>query len=107
MDELFETVTLIQTGKVKGFPIILYGKTYWAPVLEQLKQMIAAGTIGAEELSFVHVVDNVEEATEVLQEQLVTMWHQQDGKEAHLPEWWFLEQPIKGKTFKDRTERPE
>jgi uncharacterized protein (TIGR00730 family) len=104
MDELFETVTLIQTGKVEGFPIILYGKTYWAPVLEQLDLMIAAGTIGEKELSFVHTVDSVEEATEVLQEQLVTMWQQRSGKGAHLPEWWFLDQPIKGKTFKDRKE---
>lgn len=102
MDELFETVTLIQTGKVEGFPIILYGKTYWAPVLEQLDLMIAAGTIGEKELSFVHTVDSVEEATEVLQEQLVTMWQQRSGKGAHLPEWWFLDQPIKGKTFRDR-----
>jgi hypothetical protein len=54
------------------------------------------------ELSFVHVVDSVEEATEVLQDQLVNMWQQQGGKGAHLPEWWFLNQPIKGKTFKDR-----
>lgn len=102
MDELFETVTLIQTGKVKGFPILLYGKEYWAPVLEQLDVMIAEGTIGEKELGFVHVVDSVEEATEVLQDQLVNMWQQQGGKGAHLPEWWFLNQPIKGKTFKDR-----
>ena len=104
MDELFETVTLIQTGKVKGFPILLYGKEYWAPVLEQLDVMIAEGTIGEKELGFVHVVDSVEEATEVLQDQLVNMWQQQGGKGDDLPEWWFLNQPIKGKTLRDRND---
>ena len=46
LDELFETVTLIQTGKVKDFPILLYGKEYWAPMLEQIDRMVDDGTIG-------------------------------------------------------------
>lgn len=101
VDELFETVTLIQTGKVKGFPIILYSRKYWAPMLEQLEQMIGAGTIGEKELSFVHVCDNKEEATAVLQENLVDMWKERGGK-GEVPNWWFLEEPIKGRTFRDR-----
>lgn len=101
VDELFETVTLIQTGKVKGFPIILYGKDYWAPMLAQLEQMVTAGTIGAQELSFVHVCDNVEEATAMLQEKLVDMWQERSGKD-DAPDWWFLNEPIKGSTFRDR-----
>lgn len=96
MDELFETVTLIQTGKVEGFPIILYGKEYWAPMLEQLEQMKAAGTIGTKELGFVHVVDSVAEATTVLQEKLVVMWKERGGKGDH-PDWWFLKKPVEGK----------
>jgi len=60
MDELFETATLIQTGKVKGFPIILYGKDFWAPVLDQLKLMVEKGTISAGEMDFIHVVDSVD-----------------------------------------------
>lgn len=102
MDELFETATLIQTGKVKGFPIILYGKQFWAPVLDQLKLMVEKGTISPGEMEFIHVVDSVEEATEVLQGQLVNMWQRHKGKGANLPEWWFLDQPIKGKTFQER-----
>ncbi len=102
MDELFETATLIQTGKVKGFPILLYGKDFWTPMLQQLEQMVERGTIGKGEMDFIHVVDSVEEATEVLQEQLVNMWHQHQGKGANVPGWWFLEQPIKGKTFMQR-----
>lgn len=102
VDELFETATLIQTGKVKGFPILLYGKEFWAPMLRQLDQMVELGTIGKGEMDFIHVVDSVEEATEVLQEQLVSMWQQHKGKGADIPGWWFLNQPIKGKTFLQR-----
>jgi len=105
MDELFETVTLIQTGKVEGFPIILYSKDYWAPMLEQLDRMVAAGTIGAKELSFVHVCDSVEEATTILQEQLVGMWKERGGKGEH-PGWWFLKEPTGGPTFRDRKVDP-
>jgi hypothetical protein len=63
--------------------------------------MIAAGTIGAKELSFVHVCDSIEEATAILQEQLVGMWKERGGKGDH-PDWWFLKEPVGGKTFRDR-----
>ncbi|MCB0792928.1 MAG: TIGR00730 family Rossman fold protein [Flavobacteriales bacterium] len=99
MDELFETITLIQTGKLKDFPILLYGKDYWAPLLEQLDRMVEAGTIGRKELEFVFVADNVEEATELLQEQLVEMW-QEAKRTKSIPKWWFLEQQRKGSDLK-------
>lgn len=90
VDELFETVTLIQTGKVKNFPILLYGKEYWAPMLQQIELMIAEGTIGREELKFIYVADSVEEATYMLQDRLVEMW-KQNQKKGDPPKWWFLE----------------
>ena len=90
LDELFETVTLIQTGKVKNFPILLYGRTYWKPMLEQIEQMIAAGTIGQKELEFVFVADSVSEATSLLQDRLVAMWREAQ-RSADSPKWWFLE----------------
>lgn len=90
VDELFETITLIQTGKVKDFPILLYGKEYWAPMLKQIDSMVEAGTIGREELRFLTVADNIEEATTMLQDELVEMWQKsQDRKDS--PKWWFLE----------------
>ncbi len=90
LDELFETITLIQTGKVRNFPILLYGKDYWKPMLEQIDKMIAEGTIGQKELEFVFVADSVEEATTLLQERLVVMW-QRAQKRKDAPKWWFLE----------------
>ncbi len=96
LDELFETITLIQTGKVKDFPILLYGKDYWKPMLEQIDHMIAEGTIGQKELEFVFVADTIEEATNFLQERLVVMWQQaQQRKDS--PKWWFLEDHVNGR----------
>ena len=86
-------MTLIQTGKVKNFPVILYGKEYWAHTLKQLEYMYEAGTIGKEELSFIHVVDSVDEATDKLQEQLVDMWKERNAKK-DTPKWWFLEEEV-------------
>jgi uncharacterized protein (TIGR00730 family) len=99
VDELFETITLIQTGKVKDFPILLYGREYWAPMLEQIDRMIAEGTIGKEELKFVFVADSVEEATTLLQDQLVEMWQDAKGRTDD-PQWWFLEDRVNGRLKK-------
>jgi uncharacterized protein (TIGR00730 family) len=90
VDELFETVTLIQTGKVKNFPILLYGKEYWKPMLDQIDLMIQEGTIGHKELEFVFVADSIEEATSLLQDRLVEMWRAAKGRKDS-PKWWFLE----------------
>src|SRR5690606_35247673 len=46
MDEIFEAATLIQTGKIKDFPLILMGGDYWAPLLAFMREsMLAEGTI--------------------------------------------------------------
>jgi uncharacterized protein (TIGR00730 family) len=100
VDELFETITLIQTGKVKNFPILLYGKDYWAPMLQQIDRMIAEGTIGQKELEFVFVADNVDEATSLLQERLVVMWQEARSRKDQ-PKWWFLEDRINRKVRSD------
>jgi uncharacterized protein (TIGR00730 family) len=90
VDELFETITLIQTGKVENFPILLYGRDYWGPTLAQIDRMVAEGTLGRRELSFVFVANDVEEATLLLRERLVAMWRERAGRK-DTPKWWFLE----------------
>ncbi len=99
LDELFETITLIQTGKVTGFPILLYGRDYWKPMLEQIDTMVAEGTLGKEELRFVLVADSVDEATLLLQDRLLVMWQQARARAGH-PKWWFLENRVKRRLSK-------
>jgi uncharacterized protein (TIGR00730 family) len=68
LDELFEIATLVQTGKVKDFPILLMGSEYWAPLVEQLRSMLGAGALTGEELSRVTLVDSPEQAAGLARE---------------------------------------
>ena len=66
LDELFEALTLIQTAKVKRFPVVLYGSQYWSGLLEWMDKTLAAeGMVGAGDLALVQVVDTVEEVCEI------------------------------------------
>ena len=63
MDELFEALTLIQTGKVRNFPVILFGKEYWQGLLDWLQgTMLGGGKVKKEDLQMLVVTDSPEEA---------------------------------------------
>jgi uncharacterized protein (TIGR00730 family) len=62
MDELFESFTLIQTHKIKEFPVVLMGREYWRDLLELLAGMVAAKTIDERDLDYLLVTDSVDEA---------------------------------------------
>ncbi|MEA2573600.1 MAG: hypothetical protein QOH93_898, partial [Chloroflexia bacterium] len=63
MDELFEALTLIQTGKVSNFPIILFGSHYWGGLMDWIKTtMLVEKKISAEDLNLLVVTDSVEDA---------------------------------------------
>ncbi len=64
LDELFELVTLVQTKKITKTPIILYGKKFWAPLLDWIENSLYKkyGTVGKEDIEIIHVVDSVDEA---------------------------------------------
>jgi uncharacterized protein (TIGR00730 family) len=67
LDELFEALTLIQTGKVKHFPVILMGKEYWGGMAEWLRRTVAGeGKIDARDLLLFRVTDDPEEATRIV-----------------------------------------
>jgi uncharacterized protein (TIGR00730 family) len=67
LDELFEALTLVQTGKIVEFPMILMGRTYWQPIVQFLGQMVQIGTIGASDLALLYVTDSVDEAATHIQ----------------------------------------
>jgi hypothetical protein len=65
MDEIFETATLIQTGKVRQFPLVLMGADYWAELIEFMRDpMVSLGTIGAKDLDNLIICDDPIEAVE-------------------------------------------
>jgi uncharacterized protein (TIGR00730 family) len=67
LDELFEALTLIQTGKVKHFPVILMGKTYWDGMADWLRRTVASeGKIDAKDLLLFRVTDDPAEATRIV-----------------------------------------
>ena len=62
MDELFEALTLIQTKKIRGFPVVLIGTEYWAPLVTLLHGLEQQGAIAAEDLNLVMVTDDLDDA---------------------------------------------
>lgn len=62
MDEMFEALTLIQTGKVQRFPVVLMGKEYYKELQEHLSYMATQKTIAPHDLDLFLVTDSVEEA---------------------------------------------
>lgn len=66
LDEIFEVATLIQTRKIRRFPVVLMGTGYWQPFVGLLRHLVEEGTIDAEDSARVLVTDSVEEAIEVI-----------------------------------------
>ncbi len=69
MDELFEALTLVQTKRIKSFPIILYGSEYWEGLIDWMKKtLIAQGTIEREDFALFSLVDKPEEVRFLINE---------------------------------------
>jgi uncharacterized protein (TIGR00730 family) len=63
MDELFEALTLIQTGKIADFPVVLFGKAYWAGLLDWIQgRLLVDGMISAEDEDLLFLTDEPAEA---------------------------------------------
>ena len=67
LDELFESLTLIQTGKIGSFPVVLFDGDYWGEMLEFLRsEMLEDGMISPEDLELLYVTDSPAEAVELV-----------------------------------------
>ena len=71
MDELFEAMVLIQTGKIESFPVVLIGKDYWRPLVEFLKEMIHVGTIDRDDLDLLLFTDSVDQAMDHIEKHAI------------------------------------
>lgn len=87
MDELFETLTLVQTKSITQFPIVLYGKEYFQPLLENIEWMSQEGTISKEDMNLVLITDSVDEAMNHINSYISTNYKMKTRKRL----WWLFE----------------
>ena len=67
LDELFEALTLIQTGKISQFPVVLFGTHYWAGLLRWMQsRMLAEKKIAAADLDLMTLTDDPNEAADLV-----------------------------------------
>ncbi len=67
LDEFFEALTLIQTGKTRRFPVVLMGRKYWKGLLGWMQRsMVGEGTISPDDMKSFHLTDDPEEAVEYI-----------------------------------------
>jgi uncharacterized protein (TIGR00730 family) len=88
LDEIFETSVLIQTGKMKEFPIVLMGKAFWAPLLDYMRAgPLAVGTVDAADIARWIVTDSPEEAVELIRERAMREFGLTYGPRAKPRRW--------------------
>jgi uncharacterized protein (TIGR00730 family) len=67
MDELYEALTLIQTGKIRHFPVVLFDSGYWLGMLDWIRnELLADGMISPADLELLHVTDDADAAVELV-----------------------------------------
>lgn len=71
LDEMMESLTLIQTGKIAQFPVVLMGREYWQPFVAMTREMLEAGTVSPKDLDLMLITDSVEEAMAHIEQQAV------------------------------------
>lgn len=94
MDELFEALTLIQTKKIRNFPIVMMGKDYWGDLCDFMQRMKASGTISPGDLDLILFTDSVDEAIAHLEAKAVNQFKL---RKARVPRssWLLAEKGIK------------
>jgi uncharacterized protein (TIGR00730 family) len=66
-DELFEALTLIQTRKIRNFPIVLFGTNYWSGMLQWLRDVVLpGGKISELDMAMFHITDSPAEVVEIV-----------------------------------------
>jgi uncharacterized protein (TIGR00730 family) len=87
MDEFFETLTLVQTKTITGFPLVVFGKEFYKDLLESMLVMADKGTIAKEDMDLVLFTDDVSEAMDHIGKYIRTNYKIRPRKRL----WWLLE----------------
>jgi uncharacterized protein (TIGR00730 family) len=67
LDEMFEALTLIQTGKIVDFPVVLFDSSYWGELLDWIRgQALAEGMISPDDLNLLYLTDDPSEAVQIV-----------------------------------------
>jgi len=93
LDELYEALTLIQTGKIKSFPVVLVGTDFWAPMLTFIRErLLRDRTISPADVDLLYVTDSVEEAAAHIERHAVDAFKlvRRTGQPMRR-RWWLLE----------------
>ncbi len=88
MDEMFETLTLIQTGVIQNFPIVVMGKEYYADLWKYFDFMISQKTISASDPSLILFTDDLDEAKDHILKYIRSNY---EIKKRRKPLWWLFE----------------
>lgn len=87
MDEFFETLTLVQTKTVTGFPIVLFGTEYFAPLISYIEFMAKEGTISPEDMKLVLLTVDINEAISHIKSYVLDNYQIKKRKRI----WWLFE----------------
>lgn len=87
MDELFETLTLIQTATIKQFPVVVMDKAYYQQLMVFIRDMQERNAISDEDLELLLFTDSAEEALQHIQKFIDNIYHDYDQR----PYWWLSE----------------
>lgn len=88
MDEFFETLTLVQTKTITGFPIVVFGKEFYKELMEAMHDMAKKGTISEEDMNLVLLTDDLDEAMDHIRKYIQTNYKIRPRRPRH---WWLFE----------------
>lgn len=91
LDELFETITLIQTQKIKSIPIVLHGKKYWENLIIFIDKMAQEGTIAEEDKNLIFITDDVNEGVNFIMKNINLLDVKKQQDLANKTSWFFAE----------------
>lgn len=96
LDELFEALTLIQTGKIKNFPVVIMGTAYWRELTEFVEMMATSGMISPSDLDLIYVTDSVDEAIAHIRKRAIEPFGLKPGVRRRIR--WLGEQSLESDT---------